>query len=76
MEPSARPETLILVKHAQPVMVPGLPAARWALGEAGRAACAPLARALAPWRPEALLASEEPKAAQTARLTAERLGVP
>jgi broad specificity phosphatase PhoE len=73
---SMQPETLILVKHAPPNVVPGVSAARWTLSEAGRAACEPLALALAPWRPEALIASEEPKAAETARLAAERLGVP
>ncbi len=76
MTPSAQPETLILVKHAQPDVAPNTPAARWTLSAAGRAACEPLARALASWRPEALVASEEPKAAETARLVAERLGVP
>lgn len=76
MDLSAQPKTLILVKHARPVVVPDLPAAQWPLSEAGRAACEPLARALAPWRPETLIASEEPKAAETARLAAERLGAP
>lgn len=71
-----QPATLILVKHAQPEVIPAVPAARWELSEAGRAACAGLARALAPWAPEALIASEEPKAAETARLAAESLGVP
>ncbi len=76
MEPSTQPETLILVKHARPDIVPATPVAQWELSAAGRAACEPLAQALAPWRPETLLASEEPKAAETARLAAERLGVP
>lgn len=69
------PETLILVKHARPAISPELPAAQWTLSESGRAACEPLARALALWKPEALIASAEPKAAETAQLTAERLGV-
>jgi broad specificity phosphatase PhoE len=69
------PETLILVKHARPVAQPDLPSAQWPLSEEGRASCAPLASALALWQPEALIASEEPKAAETARLTAELLGV-
>ena len=71
-----RLQTLILVKHARPVITPDLPAAQWTLSEAGRASCEPLARALAAWRPEALIASQEPKAMETARLVAERLGVP
>lgn len=76
MEPLAQPETLVLIKHAPPNVMPNTPVARWELSDAGRAACEPLARALAPWHPDVLLASEEPKAAETARLAAERLGVP
>jgi 2,3-bisphosphoglycerate-dependent phosphoglycerate mutase len=71
-----QPATLILVKHAQPDMSANVPAARWPLSAAGRAACEGLARALAEWAPETLIASEEPKAAETARLVAARLGVP
>jgi broad specificity phosphatase PhoE len=71
-----QPKTLILVKHARPETRPEQPATQWTLSIAGQAACAPLAQALAVWKPEALIASAEPKAAETARLTAERLGVP
>jgi probable phosphoglycerate mutase len=71
-----QPETLVLVKHARPATNTETPAAQWALSEAGRAACEPLAQALAVWKPEALIASVEPKAAETARLTAACLGVP
>src|SRR5512146_382347 len=76
LDPSTQPKTLILVKHARPLVIPGMPAPRWTLSDAGRAACEPMARALAPWRLDVLLASEEPKAAETARLAGERLGVP
>ena len=67
---------LILVKHAPPEVVPGVPPERWALSEKGRALCAPLAERLAAHQPAVVVASEEPKAAETARLVAERLGVP
>ena len=30
---------LILVKHAMPVVTPGVPPARWVLSDAGRASC-------------------------------------
>jgi broad specificity phosphatase PhoE len=76
LEPSTQPKTLILIKHARPLVIPDMPAPRWTLSAAGRAACEPLARALASWRLDVLLASEEPKATETALLTAERLGVP
>src|SRR5687768_5455394 len=67
---------LILVKHAPPEVVPGVPPEQWALSEKGRGLCAPLADALAPHEPTVVVSSEEPKAAETARLVAERLSVP
>lgn len=67
---------LILVKHAPPEIVPGVSPERWLLSAKGRDLCAPLADALAPHAPAAIVSSEEPKAAETARLVAERLGVP
>lgn len=76
MDAISRPTTLILVKHAQPEVNPDTPAARWTLSAAGRVACVGLARALEEWAPETLIASEEPKAAETARLAAASLGVP
>lgn len=65
---------LILVKHAPPVVVPGVPPARWVLSDAGRASCAPLAERLRPYRPALIAASDELKAAETAQLLAAWLG--
>jgi probable phosphoglycerate mutase len=67
---------LILVKHAAPEVAPAVPAAHWPLSEVGRAACRPLAERLATFAPAGIVASEEPKAAETGRLVAERLGLP
>jgi len=67
---------LILVKHAPPEVVPGVPPERWSLSEKGRALCVPLAEKIAAHQPAAVVSSEEPKAAETARLVAERLAVP
>jgi broad specificity phosphatase PhoE len=67
---------LILVKHARPEVVPGVPAERWVLSAAGRDACGPLAEALRPFEPAAVVASVEPKAAETGRLVADGLRVP
>jgi broad specificity phosphatase PhoE len=67
---------LILVKHAAPAIVPAVPAADWRLSAAGRRDCARLAAHLAAWRPARLVASREPKAAETAELVARRLGLP
>lgn len=76
MREGTRPTTLILIKHARPQIIPAAPAPEWRLGDEGRRQCDALAETLARWQPEALIASEEPKAAETAQLTAERLGVP
>jgi broad specificity phosphatase PhoE len=67
---------LILVKHAAPEIEPSVPAREWRLSEAGRQRCTVLAARLARWRPTRLVASREPKAAETAALVADRLQVP
>jgi 2,3-bisphosphoglycerate-dependent phosphoglycerate mutase len=68
--------TLLLVRHAAPVVDAALPSARWSLSSAGRAACRPLADALAPLAPGALVTSVEPKAIETGALLAAALDVP
>lgn len=67
---------VILIKHPPPEVVPGVPPERWTLSEKGRALCLPLADKLAAHEPAVVISSEEPKAAETARLVAEDLGVP
>jgi len=67
---------LILIKHSLPEMVPGLPANRWHLAEAGRLRCKALAEQVAPYRPDVIVASTEPKAAETAELLAGALQKP
>jgi broad specificity phosphatase PhoE len=64
---------LILVKHSLPEVVPAISPARWALGEEGRRRCPVLARHLEPYLPAGIICSEEPKAAETARLVAWHL---
>jgi 2,3-bisphosphoglycerate-dependent phosphoglycerate mutase len=68
--------TLLLVRHAAPVVEAALPSARWSLSSAGRAACRPLADALAPLALGALVTSLEPKAIETGALLAAALDVP
>src|SRR4051794_25818359 len=70
------PRKLILVKHAPPEVVPGVAPEKWTLSAKGRDLCAPLADQLAAHAPAVIVSSEEPKAAETARLVAERLNVP
>ena len=67
---------LILVKHASPEVVPGMPPEQWRLSDQGRASCARLAEALRPHAPAAVVASEEPKASETGELVARHLPVP
>ena len=67
---------VILVKHAMPEIVPGDPPNAWTLSEEGRQSCAPLAERLATYHPDAVVASREPKAAETGQLIAARLGIP
>jgi broad specificity phosphatase PhoE len=67
---------LILIKHAPPDVVPGVPPEQWVLSAKGRDLCTPLAEGLATHQPAVIVSSEEPKAAETARLVAERLNVP
>jgi broad specificity phosphatase PhoE len=65
---------LILVKHAPPVVVPGVKPARWVLSDESRANCTVLADRLRPYHPALIAASDEPKAAETAHLVAAALG--
>lgn len=69
-------DTLILIRHANPEIDPALPAAQWRLSARGRERCALLAEGLAPFRPQAVITSEEPKAEETGRLVAEFFGLP
>lgn len=66
---------LILIRHSLPEIIPGMPANRWPLSDEGKRRCALLAERLRPWRPDRVVSSVEPKAAETGRLVAERLGL-
>jgi len=67
---------LILVKHAQPDIDPQISPHVWKLSGAGRSRCEPLAHALSGYHAARIIASPEPKAAQTGRLVAEKLDLP
>lgn len=67
---------LILIRHSQSQITPGVPANRWPLSEQGRRRCALLAEKLARWRPARVVASVELKAAETGRIAAGILGIP
>jgi broad specificity phosphatase PhoE len=67
---------LILIKHASPLVVPGTPPQNWKLSDKGRESCGPLANAVRAHAPTIIVASDEPKAKETAELVANALGVP
>lgn len=67
---------LVLVKHSLPEIDPRLPAAQWHLSNEGRRRARLLAAALVPYQVQEILSSQEPKAAETARIAAETLAVP
>lgn len=56
--------------------MPDVPPKTWVLNERGRAQSRVLAEALRPHRPSIVIASDEPKAAETGRIAAEALGLP
>lgn len=66
---------LILVKHAMPAIDPAVTASLWALSEQGRVDAVRLAEELLPHAPTRVLSSVESKAAETAQVVAERLGL-
>jgi broad specificity phosphatase PhoE len=65
---------LILIKHASPLVIPGTPPEQWKLSDKGRESCVALAEALREHAPSLFVSSEEPKAQETAELTAGQLG--
>jgi probable phosphoglycerate mutase len=71
-----RPGRLILVKHGQPQIAPDVPRSGWALSSEGREASTRLAAKLAGFEPQALFASTETKAHDTALAIGEVLGLP
>jgi broad specificity phosphatase PhoE len=66
---------LVLVKHSLPAIDPQVPASTWPLSDEGRRRCEPLAEQMRAFGPSRLVASDEPKAAETARLVGESLGL-
>ena len=67
---------LILIKHASPLVIPGTPAQEWKLSDKGKESCVALAEALRKYEPAVFVSSEEPKARETAEITASRLSAP
>ncbi|MBN1149184.1 MAG: histidine phosphatase family protein [Anaerolineales bacterium] len=70
-----REKLLILVKHSLPEIEPGRPASHWRLSGEGKRRCQALADLLAAYQPVSIVSSQEPKAVETARIVAGRLGL-
>src|SRR5207249_11175982 len=56
--------------------IAGTPPERWRLSEKGKESCGALAEALREHAPAVMVASEEPKALETAQMLGERLALP
>lgn len=67
---------LVLVKHAMPFIDTSMDARDWQLADDGRAKSSQLADRLAPYGPDVILSSTEPKAIQTAGIVANKLNLP
>jgi broad specificity phosphatase PhoE len=67
--------TLVLIKHAMPVIEPHAPPSSWRLSEEGRLQSVALAGRLEGYGLKRVLSSEEPEAAETAEIVAEHLGL-
>ena len=67
--------SLVLVKHAMPFVESHAPPSSWRLSEEGRKQSLALAERLEGYALERVVTSEEPKAAESAEIVAERLGL-
>lgn len=68
--------SLVLIKHARPLVDPARPAHEWQLSDEGRADAARLAEVLRPLGIARVYSSDEPKAVETAGVIAAALAVP
>ena len=66
---------LLLIRHSQPEQDTTIPASEWRLSHLGRQLCEPLAEKLKAYEPTRLISSVEPKAVETAQVTARHLGI-
>lgn len=67
---------LILVKHAHPEIIPDVSAKEWRLSPTGQVRSKVLAETLAPFLPDLIFSSLEPKAIETAQIAAAQLDKP
>jgi 2,3-bisphosphoglycerate-dependent phosphoglycerate mutase len=67
--------SLLLIRHAAPLILQDAPAREWPLSDEGRRACEEFAGRLAPYRVTAILSSAEVKARETAAILVAWLGL-
>lgn len=67
---------LILIKHSQPEIDPGVPANQWKLSSEGRELCKCLAKKLSGYEIDSVISSTEPKAVETGEMLAHSFGRP
>jgi 2,3-bisphosphoglycerate-dependent phosphoglycerate mutase len=67
---------LLLVKHSLPEIERQATASQWRLSTEGRRRCWPLAEELAPYTPDLIVCSQEPKAVETAQIVGDQLAIP
>ena len=68
--------SLILIRHSNVTIDPDKPAATWTLSDEGRTRAAALALHLRPYHLDQVISSIEPKAVETAEITARKLQTP
>lgn len=66
---------ILLIRHARPEMVEGVPARAWRLSDAGREAARALARDIDVGTARVVYSSTEPKALETAQIVADLAGL-
>lgn len=68
--------TLLLIRHARPIVTPGTPPSTWPLAPEGQRAARTLAHLVAPYAPNRVITSEEVKARETGGILAATLSLP
>jgi len=71
----AKMRRLILARHALPVVDAAIPSAQWSLSAEGRAKSAQFGELLAAYKPDRVVTSAEPKAAETGAIMAAGWGL-
>jgi broad specificity phosphatase PhoE len=69
-------DSIILIRHSQPVIRADIPYEEWELSEHGRQCCISLTERIRVYRPVEVVTSREKKAIQTGKILAQILAIP